>query len=97
MRKLEYVPFIPLSPGGGPKSREIVGVGGRGSPRGACRPWSENHTRLTDRGMVKIDRIPAVVLAMNEPGPRTRGTRDRSSQSRKSRPGGLLSAHDCTK
>ena len=27
MRKLEYVPFIPLSPGGGPKSREIVGVG----------------------------------------------------------------------
>ena len=71
MRKLEYVPFIPLSPGGGPK-REIVEVGGRGSPRSACRPWLENHTRLTDRGMVKIDRIPAVVLAMNERRPRTR-------------------------
>jgi len=27
-----------------------------------------NRTRLIDRGMVKIDRIPAVVLAMNEPG-----------------------------
>jgi hypothetical protein len=62
MRKLEYVRFISLSPGGGPKSREII-MNDRlpewGSGDRCLQAVVSNRTRLIDRGMVKIDRIPA--------------------------------------